>query len=755
MSYEPTTQNKYAQSQIAYEAAAPIAGRSLTRSKAPGRLFPVGSGPLYAAYGEGSTIVDVDGNHYIDMLCALGAVSLGYNSYQPELNRFHDGVCSLPYLAEGRAASAVLKYVAPWATSARFVRTGSEATHAAYRIAKAETGRKYVLVGDWCYDNQTEVLTESGWKLFADIGVGERLATLDIDGDRLVFQPALEVNAQPYSGAMISFTGRGLDLFVSPNHRVLRAFPDQIGTVQWKFSRAEDLLAHKKRAVMRRHAGRWDGDDNQTIILPSARNIATRRGKGHPTKGVVSLDSLLFAELLGYFISEGFRLKRKRAAYEIVICQNKGPVYDRIAEVIRRLGFRPHLGARKVTFASKELWLWLEAVGDGAPRKHLPRQVMAWSSKRLRILLDAMVTGDGTVARNGHRTYYTSSKRLADNVQEIALRCGSAATIREVGQTRKQYIGGRRTKSVGTGSIYHVSLCERRVTTSVSRPRETIYEGMIYCARVPNGTLYVRRNGKPVWSGNSYHGWHEWASTDSDTAYRYAHGENFSGFGAFVDGPDGPIDAAREIAAVFVEPHRWATVDPEWLLSVRAWCQRVGALLIFDEMIYGGRWALGGASEYFGVVPDLACYGKAFGNGQAIAFVVGGGAVAEHGELVSGTYSGDAFALEMLVAVISTYIKNPVIERLWKRGRQLQRGLDELAKRAWPFGVVCREGAPVHQRLRFETEALGQTFAAQMAARGVLWHPACVNICYSHTPEQIESVIDATDESLNAMASSC
>ena len=129
-------------------AASRIAGASLTRSKAPGKLFDIGTGPLYASCGRGAILTDVDGNDFIDMICALGAISLGYGEVaRPTLS----GVYSLPHWAEGSAANDVVDYVAPWASSVRFVKTGSEATHAAYRIAKAATGRRTVLIGDWSY----------------------------------------------------------------------------------------------------------------------------------------------------------------------------------------------------------------------------------------------------------------------------------------------------------------------------------------------------------------------------------------------------------------------------------------------------------------------------------------------------------------------------------------------------------------------------------------------------------------------------
>ena len=50
---------------------------------------------------------------------------------------------------------------------------------------------------------------------------------------------------------------------------------------------------------------------------------------------------------------------------------------------------------------------------------------------------------------------------------------------------------------------------------------------------------------------------------------------------------------------------------------------RHGALLIFDEVITGFRWSLGGAQARYGVTPDLACFGKAMGNGMPISAVVG------------------------------------------------------------------------------------------------------------------------------------
>lgn len=229
----------------------------------------------------------------------------------------------------------------------------------------------------------------------------------------------------------------------------------------------------------------------------------------------------------------------------------------------------------------------------------------------------------------------------------------------------------------------------------------------------------------------SYHGWHECWQDDNPAMF-------------WVTGSESDVflrTMLLQCAAFFIEPPRWQQFERDWLERLVSLARESGALVVFDEMIYGGRWALGGASEYYDIQPDLACYGKALGNGAAVAFVVGGEALADHGTCISGTYSGDTVGLAAVQRTVWRYqalTLPPVIATLWERGRQLQNGLRE---QGWTV-----EGAPVHQRIVFETAEAGKTFAAGMAARGVLWHPACVNVSAAHTEDDINRVLAAAKE---------
>lgn len=127
--------------------------------------------------------------------------------------------------------------------------------------------------------------------------------------------------------------------------------------------------------------------------------------------------------------------------------------------------------------------------------------------------------------------------------------------------------------------------------------------------------------------------------------------------GAVADTLVAPYNAVptldETVAAVIVEPvaANMNLVAPGtgFLEGLRAACDEVGALLIFDEVITGFRLAVGGAEEYFAVTPDLWCFGKVIGGGLPVgAFGASRevmGALAPHGPVYqAGTLSGNPLA---------------------------------------------------------------------------------------------------------------
>jgi glutamate-1-semialdehyde 2,1-aminomutase/spore coat polysaccharide biosynthesis protein SpsF len=141
-----------------------------------------------------------------------------------------------------------------------------------------------------------------------------------------------------------------------------------------------------------------------------------------------------------------------------------------------------------------------------------------------------------------------------------------------------------------------------------------------------------------------------------------------------------------QVAAVILEPVGVEPPKDDFLQKVKDLAHRDGALLIFDEIITGFRLALGGAQEYFGVTPDLACFGKAIANGYPLAAVVGSReTMALFDEVFfSFTFGGEAVSLAAAAATIHEMRARNVIGHLWEQGQKLMDGYNVLAR---AFGV--------------------------------------------------------------------
>ena len=181
-----------------------------------------------------------------------------------------------------------------------------------------------------------------------------------------------------------------------------------------------------------------------------------------------------------------------------------------------------------------------------------------------------------------------------------------------------------------------------------------------------------------------YHGWHDWyiGATVRNKGVPDAVGE-LTHRVAYND--VAAVEALLQtypgqIAALIMEPMN--SVEPEdgYLLAVKQLVHRHGALLIFDEIITGFRYAAGGAQELFHVTPDLSAFGKGLGNGLPIAAIVGRtDLMLEMNEVFySGTFGGEALSLAAANAVLDKLNREPVIARLWATGRSLADGLQAL-----------------------------------------------------------------------------
>jgi len=264
--------------------------------------------------------------------------------------------------------------------------------------------------------------------------------------------------------------------------------------------------------------------------------------------------------------------------------------------------------------------------------------------------------------------------------------------------------------------------------------------------------------GRDVVLFAGYHGWHEWHAITTPRSKGIP--KDFSRFITPFDYNDlGSLDRAfdehhGQVAAVIMEPVLLDAPAKGFLEGVKERAHRHGALLIFDEIISGFRWAVGGAQEYFSVVPDLATFGKGMANGLPLSAVVGRADLMREFEeiFVSSTFGGDTLALSACIATMDEYAKRPVIDHLWRMGRRFQDGFTAAATR---LGVPARcIGYPVHPKIVIDHRShdtqrlLMSLFLQETGRRGVIFHFAGFNISFSHGERDVDESVQACDEAL-------
>src|SRR5271156_5587002 len=145
-----------------------------------------------------------------------------------------------------------------------------------------------------------------------------------------------------------------------------------------------------------------------------------------------------------------------------------------------------------------------------------------------------------------------------------------------------------------------------------------------------------------------------------------------------------------QIACVLLEAEAITPPAPGYLKAVKELCEKQGALLVFDEMITGFRWHLGGAQKFHGVVPHLSTFGKAMGNGFAIAALAGKREIMRLGGLdhdqprvflLSTTHGAETPALAASLETLRIYREENVVEFLWKQGERLRAGVNQAIAR--------------------------------------------------------------------------
>jgi glutamate-1-semialdehyde 2,1-aminomutase len=219
-----------------------------------------------------------------------------------------------------------------------------------------------------------------------------------------------------------------------------------------------------------------------------------------------------------------------------------------------------------------------------------------------------------------------------------------------------------------------------------------------------------------------------------------------------------------QIACFLLEPVSAEVPKVGFLENLKALCEKNGALLIFDEVVSGFRFALGGVQEMVGVTPHLSAFGKGMANGFSTSALVGqrefmriGGI--DHDQervfLLSTTHGGETHSIAAAIATINEIRKHDMITHFWKIGQALMDGVRAAAKDVGAEQYVNVLGYSVKPGFSFNDETgnvsmVARTlFLQETVARGLLM-PYVVP-SYAHKQENIDFAVDCIRDALDVM----
>jgi glutamate-1-semialdehyde 2,1-aminomutase len=239
-----------------------------------------------------------------------------------------------------------------------------------------------------------------------------------------------------------------------------------------------------------------------------------------------------------------------------------------------------------------------------------------------------------------------------------------------------------------------------------------------------------------------YFGWLDWCSDAAGVPDAVQASVSTIAYGDIASLDEAVAVHGSTIAAVIVEPFIHDFAPREWLLALRDRCDRLGAVLVFDEIKTAFRFRTGGVQELLGLMPDLTTVGKALANGYPLAAVVGRAAIMEAAThtWISSTAAAESTGLAAAMAVLDWHDRIDVPAELIRTGRALHQAMRSALQDA-QFPAVRVEGPPQMFRLVANDDAQLDAFVAAVAMHGVLLKRGAYQFAaLAHTGDAVAAV---------------
>ncbi len=363
-----------------------------------------------------------------------------------------------------------------------------------------------------CYDEETEVLTDNGWKRFPEINFSDKICTLNPETNVIEFQGPIRLFKYQYKGKMYRLKTKRVDLLVTPNHKLLFSPCDFRKSPSFSLKEAQFLFDKSKRL---KKDGIWIGREVEYFILPTVKvRHGNRFYSGFRNLKEKKLPIKLWLKFFGLWVAEGWTSKGKNGDYNVCLTSKNLDLLSEIKSILESFGYTAHRLGNVIRVRDYQLFCYLKQFGK-SHEKYIPLDIKLLSKDLLEIFLEYYLKGNGhKYGREGKGlSASTTSTRLRDDLQEIALKVGISAYCKQerkrgspIASTHPRFRGYRHKHD--SWQIYFIRQNKPILLPSMIKKYNHIeswvdFDGFVFCVEVPNHVIYIRRNGIPLWCGNS------------------------------------------------------------------------------------------------------------------------------------------------------------------------------------------------------------------------------------------------------------
>jgi len=367
-----------------------------------------------------------------------------------------------------------------------------------------------------CYDKKTELLTENGWKKFTEVSYKDKVCTLNSKTGKIEFQKPTKIHNYSYKGKMYRLKTKRVDLLVTPNHNLLVSGCDFRKLPEFSLKTAEESFGKSKRF---KKDGNWIGKKSKYFTLPAV-NIkhGSRYHSGLRIKKEKKLPIKPWLKFFGFWIAEGWTTEGKNGDYNVCIANKNDELLSEMKEILENFGYTVYWDKKInniVRVRNYQLFNYLKQFGKSSD-KFIPLEIKSLSKELLEIFFEYYIKGDGhRYGRNKKGLSATTiSIKLRDDLQDLALRLGMSAYYKLGYKKGTPILSLPKAKAMGyrqsadSWIIYFIRKNLHTILPSIIKKYKYTeswvdFNNKVYCVTIPNHVVYIRRNGIPVWCGNS------------------------------------------------------------------------------------------------------------------------------------------------------------------------------------------------------------------------------------------------------------